>query len=81
MFLTYPKHRSPGRFPEGKVWFPGRVPGRVFSRIYCFLDNDWRTFLEEEEEGEEEEQEMERGEGKMRRRSRRSRSRRRGGGA
>ena len=37
MFLTYPKHRSPGRFPEGKVWFPGRVPGRVFSGFIVFL--------------------------------------------
>ena len=28
-----PKQRSPGRSPEGKVWFPGRVPGRVFHLI------------------------------------------------
>ena len=38
MFLNIPKHRSPGRSPEGKVWFPGRNPGRLLHGFYCFLD-------------------------------------------
>ena len=32
-----PKHRSPGRSPEGKIWFPGRVPRRVFHIIIDFI--------------------------------------------
>ena len=36
--FEHPKYRNPGRFPEGKVWFPGRVPGRVFPQILGFLD-------------------------------------------
>ena len=30
--------RSPGRFPEGQVWFPGRFPGRVFFLLRFFHD-------------------------------------------
>ena len=31
------KKRSPRRFPEGKVWFPGRFPGRLFHILILLL--------------------------------------------
>ncbi len=37
VFLTCQKKRSPGRFPEGKVGFPGRFPGRLFHILILLL--------------------------------------------
>ena len=34
--MSRPKHRSPGRFPEGKVWFPGSQSGRYFLEFCTF---------------------------------------------
>ena len=33
------KTRSPRRFPEGEVWFPGRFPGRCFLLFRLFHDS------------------------------------------
>ena len=53
VFLNIPKHRSPGRLPEGKGGFPGGLAGRLFHKFNAF----WVVPGREEDEGEDEDEE------------------------